>query len=195
MNKAVAGGAISAFLLSSCFLWDKEEENPIDWEECSGLVGDHPCNITSFDQNGEPFSLYDFYGQPIVVDLSVMWCSPCAEAAAEAQAFQDVYADDELAYITILVENTEREVPTLENLEAWAEAYGNVTTPVVSGARTMLESSGEGTWAVEGWPTFYYIDSEMVTRDVDRGFNPDEVIYSIEAILKIDENRENREQE
>jgi len=188
-------GALSACLLSACFLWDSEEEvNPIDWEECSGVAGDHPCNIVSFDQSGDPFSLYDFYGQPIVVDLSAMWCGPCANAAAEAQAVQDIYADDELIYITVLIENTRKEEPTLDDIQDWAEAYGNVTTPVVAGSRAMLESSGQGTWVVGGWPTFYYIDSEMITRDIDRGFSSEEVAYSIEAILEMDENRENQEQ-
>lgn len=189
---------ISAVALVSCFLWsseDSEEESPIDWEECSGLVGDHPCNIVSFDQNGDEFNLYDFYGQPIIVDLSAMWCVPCASAASEAQAVQDAYADDELVYITVLIENARREEPTLDDIQAWAEAYGNVTTPVVAGTRALLESSGAGSWAVEAWPTFYYIDSQMVTRDIDRGFNSEEVTYSIEAILEIDENRENQEQE
>jgi hypothetical protein len=35
----------------------------------------------------------------------------------------------------------------------------------------------------------------MVTRDIDRGFSSEEVAYSIEAILEMDENRENQEQE
>ena len=48
----------------------------------------------------------------------------------------------------------------------------------------MLVSSG-GTWELTGWPTFFYIDREMVIRDVDRGYNSTEVIYSIEWLLTL----------
>jgi predicted GNAT superfamily acetyltransferase len=119
-----------------------------------------------------------------------MWCSPCASAADEAQSVQDAYADKGLVYITVLVENTKREEPTVSDLQAWAETFGNVTTPVVAGARSMLESSGDGTWTVEGWPTFYYIDRKMVTRDIDRGFSSEEVALSIEWLLSLDKPEE-----
>ena len=49
----------------------------------------------------------------------------------------------------------------------------------------MLESSGIGTWRLESWPTFYYIDREMVTRDIDRGYNAEEVIFSIDWLLTL----------
>ena len=48
----------------------------------------------------------------------------------------------------------------------------------------MLESSG-GTWALSGWPTFYYIDRNMVLRDIDRGYSAEEVIHSIEWLLTL----------
>jgi len=55
---------------------------------------------------------------------------------------------------------------------------------VIAGSRSMLESGG-GSWALSGWPTFYYIDREMVLRDIDRGYSPQEVIYSIEWLLTL----------
>jgi thiol-disulfide isomerase/thioredoxin len=192
-NNMKATAAVSLGFLSACLFWsqaDDEPADPIDWEECSGQAGDHPCNIVSFDQDNQPFDLYKFYGQPIVIDLSAMWCSPCASAADEAQSVQDAYADKGLVYITVLVENTKREEPTVSDLQAWAETFGNVTTPVVAGARSMLESSGDGTWTVEGWPTFYYIDRKMVTRDIDRGFSSEEVALSIEWLLSLDKPEE-----
>jgi len=196
-NRMKTTTLISFFFLSACSAGQQSgdtteatEASPINWEDCSGVAGDHPCNILSFNQDNKPFDLYDFYGQPIVVDLSAMWCAPCKAAAAEAQAVQDIYAEDNLIYITVLVENTDRDAPSVADLRAWADTYGNITSPVVAGARSMLESSGKGTWAVEGWPTFYYIDREMVTKDIDRGWNSDEVIYSIDWLLSLDKKKE-----
>ena len=157
----------------------------VNWDECGGEEGNHPCNILSFDHNDEVFDLYTFYGRPIVVDLSAMWCGPCQRAAADAQEVQDSYVAEDLVYITVLVENLDREPPTIDNIQAWATAYGNITSPVVSGDRIMLESSGIGTWRLESWPTFYYIDREMVTRDIDRGYNAEEVIFSIDWLLTL----------
>ncbi|MAF43133.1 MAG: hypothetical protein CMI54_03040 [Parcubacteria group bacterium] len=157
----------------------------VDWNSCGGAEDEHPCNILSFDHDNQPFDLYTFFGRPIVVDLSAMWCGPCRSAAAHAQEVQDLYVDEDLVYITILVENVNREPPTIDDIRSWANEFGNVTSPVVAGNRSMLASSGTGTWGVEGWPTFYYIDREMVTRDIDRGYNEEETIYSIDWLLTL----------
>ena len=169
---------------------DDEPGSPYDpavnWDECDGEEESHPCNILSYDHNDEAFDLYMYYGQPIVIDLSAMWCGPCRNAATDAQRVQDLYARDDLVYITVLVENIDRNPPTIDDIQDWAATYGNTTSPVVAGNRSMLESSGTGTWKVEGWPTFYYIDSTMITRDIDRGYSAEEVIFSIDWLLALE---------
>ncbi len=165
---------------------DDPYDPAVDWDDCDGEVGSHPCNILSFDHNDQFFDLYTFFGRPIVVDLSAMWCGPCRNAAADAQRVQDLYVRDDLVYITVLVENIDRNPPTIDDIQDWAATYGNTTSPVVAGNRSMLESSGTGTWKVEGWPTFYYIDSTMITRDIDRGYSAEEVIFSIDWLLALE---------
>jgi thiol-disulfide isomerase/thioredoxin len=113
-----------------------------------------------------------------------MWCGPCNQAGAHAQAVQDTYAADNLIYVTVLVDNLQGDDPSLEDLQHWASAYGNTSSPVVAGERTMLQSSG-GDWNLTSWPTFFYIDREMVIRDVDKGYNSTEVTYSIEWLLTL----------
>ena len=156
----------------------------VNWDECNGREDAHPCNIISFDQNGDEFDLYKHYGSLIVLDLSAMWCGPCNQAGAHAQAVQDQYIGEDLVYITVLIEDQQGGPVDLSDLQEWATAYGNTTSPVVTGDRTMLTSGG-GTFDLTSWPTFFYIDRDMLIRDIDKGYNAGEVIYSIEWLLTL----------
>ena len=156
----------------------------VDWEICASSEGDHPCNIIAVDHNGDEFDLYANYGSLIVVDLSAMWCGPCNSAGAHAQEVQDMYASEDLIYVTVLVENRHGVPPSEADIQQWASDYNNTTSPVIGGDRGMLTSSG-GSWDLTSWPTFFYIDREMVIRDVDKGYSATEVVYSIEWLLTL----------
>jgi thiol-disulfide isomerase/thioredoxin len=156
----------------------------ITWDTCSGVEGDHPCNLIGNDQFRNTFGLYVNIGRPIVLDFSTGWCGPCRAAAGHAQEVQDNYSSDELLYITVLIENSSGGTPTQADISDWAIEYGLNTSLVIGSSRGILESSG-GPWPLSGWPTFYYIDRNMVLRDIDRGYNESEVIYSIEWLLTL----------
>ena len=161
-----------------------EYDPGVNWEFCGSGEGDNPCNIVAIDHNGDEFDMYANYGSLIVLDLSAMWCGPCNSAGAHAQEVQDMYAADDLIYVTVLVENQHGVPPSEADIQQWATTYGNTTSPVLPGDRGMLVSSG-GSWELTSWPTFFYIDREMVIRDVDKGYSATEVIYSIEWLLTL----------
>jgi thiol-disulfide isomerase/thioredoxin len=156
----------------------------VNWEVCGSDEGDHPCNIIAIDHNGDEFDLYANYGSLIVLDLSAMWCGPCNNAGAHAQEVHDMYADQDLIYVTLLIENRHGVPPSQADIQQWAADYGNTTSPVIGGDRSMLASGG-GPWNLTSWPTFFYIDREIVIRDVDKGYSSQEVIYSIEWLLTL----------
>jgi len=154
----------------------------INWNICGSDTDAHACNIMALDHIGQPFNMYMLYGKSIVLDFSTMWCGPCNSAAVHAQEVQDSYRNAGLVYITVLIENLYGESPSSDDVQDWVNHYGITDSPVIAGNRGWLQSSG-GDWAVTGWPTFYYIDKEMVIRDIDRGYNEQEVIFSIEWLI------------
>ena len=148
-----------------------EEEYPFaTWEECSQNFGDHPCNFTLKDQLGNDRSLYDFYGDTIVIDFSTMWCGPCNSAASEAQEVKDAYGSEGFTYITILIENSAGEPPSESDCAYWADLYG-ITEPVLAGDRSLIDYSSESGWNITSWPTFYFITDEMVLNTSLKGFS------------------------
>lgn len=83
------------------------------------------------DQNGQEVDLWQFYGQVWVLDISTIWCQPCQDIAADAQATADDYAADGFVYLTLLAEDEYGEVPDEADLDFWADTFG-ITQPVVS---------------------------------------------------------------
>ena len=149
---------------------EPEEVSLITWDTCSQNIGDHVCDFILVNQFDEDFTLYDHVEKFIVLDFSAAWCGPCQRAAAEIQETQDKYESDGLLYLTVLIENLDREPPTQEDVEDWADYFGIVTSPVLGGSRDMLGLPDEG-WPLTGWPTFYFVDDKMVLQDSQRGWS------------------------
>ena len=166
--------------LFGCLKKDSVDTN-YPWDECSQKVGDHACNFTLRDQNDQTVSLYDFYGQPIVIDFSTGWCGFCGIAAKEVQQVQDKYASEELVYITVMIEDHRGWKPDPKFCQEWATAFGIYSAPVLAGGDSMLDPMAENGWSVAAYPMFFFIDEDMIIRGEVIGFDP----------WKIDENINN----
>jgi len=129
---------------------------------CSQTLGNQVCDFKLADQNGEDFNLYDYHGKVIVLDFSVMWCAPCRMAAMDVDPLVEKYGKDNLVYATLLIENNYGEDPTLADLDSWARAYGININPVLGASRDFLSATD---YQITAWPTFYFIDRNMVLRD------------------------------
>ena len=171
----------SLFLNLACFNKDVVDTN-YPWDDCSQKMGDHACNFSLRNQYDETVSLYDFYGQPIVLDFSTGWCGFCGIAAEEAQSVQDKYSPYDLIYITVMIEDHRGKTPDVEFCKAWADAFDIYTAPVLAGNHNLLDEEAESGWSVVAYPSFYFIDSDMIIQGNVLGFNPtkiDEVINTL----------------
>ena len=159
---------------------DTMQESPITWAECSQNIGSYPCDFTLKNQDNNDISLYDYYGQTIVLDFSAMWCGPCRMAASDVQATADSYG---VAYITILIENSAGDQPSVSDASNWADFY-SIKEPVLIGSRDMLSSSGDDGWPLTSWPTFFFINDEMVLTDSLKGYSKEAVDYYIQQTTR-----------
>ena len=158
------------------------QEEVVAFDSCSQALNDHPCNFTLTNSQEEEISLYDFYGKAIVLDLSAMWCAPCNSAADEVQAVQDEYGED-LAYITVLIDNYDGEPPTTADCALWETSHGITTAPVLCGDRTLIGYDINAQWPLTAWPTFFFIDQEMIYRHSVQGFNSYLIDASIDKLI------------
>ena len=159
------------------------EEDPITWEDCGGLLGDHPCDFTFVDQNGDEWNLYDNYGKVILLDFSTMWCGYCRVAAADVQLMQDTYGPDGFVWVTLLVDDTTGGDVSLDEVQLWANTYGITTAPVLMADRSIIDTTGEDGYPVTSWPMFLLVDRDMTISWGLRGWSQEMILAAIEDIL------------
>ena len=117
------------------------------------------------DADGVVHHLYDFYGSPVVLDLSAMWCITCQNAADDTVSLNAEYADDGAVVLTVIYNDVDfGEEPTADDLRAWADAFGV--------AHRVLADSGEAVWDQYGGggrPAYVVFDRELNVHWKDDG--------------------------
>ena len=112
-----------------------------------------------------------------------MWCYYCTVAAADVQAVQDMYADDDFIWVTILIDDAAGNAPDLNDIQEWANTYGIETSPVLMGNRDIIDTSAEDGYPVSSWPTFVILDRDLVIRFGLRGWNQQTVLNEIQKAI------------
>ncbi len=135
--------------------------------------GQVPPDVRLVDQHGDEVSLWQFYGDVVLLDISTMWCGPCQEIASHTEATYEAYKDEGFIYLTVLHEDVDRRPPDDADLEQWDELFG-LTSPV-------LADGGRATGAaVTYYPAVLVIDRTMKVAD-----RPDSLEQStIEAAIE-----------
>jgi len=96
------------------------------WQE-----GQTPPDARLVDQNGNEVSLWQFYGEVVLFDVSTMWCAPCQDLARHTEETWDKYRDDGFVYVTVLAQDVEGGSVEVDELQEWAELF-EITAPILA---------------------------------------------------------------
>ena len=159
------------------------EPSLITWDECGYAEGDHMCDFTLKDQNGDDFNLYNNVGKPIILDYSTMWCGYCQVAAREVTEVQQRYSEHDLIYVTVLVEDSSGSSASVQNCEDWASVFGIIDAPVLAGSRDLVDLDGISGVPITGWPTFIFLQKDLKISSYMRGFSSAGLESGIQTII------------
>ena len=160
-----------------------------DLINCAAIIDNIPCNFSAIDAEGSDVEFYNLKNKPIVIDIGAMWCGPCQLAASDIQEIQDKYSEDELIYLTLLVDNLSGEEPTVSDLNRWKEQFDIDDAPVWSISRDIITSNPTKTGELiymDSLPSFYFIDSDMKVKNFQRGYSKDSIESKIIDLLMKD---------
>ena len=155
-----------------------EQSTPPDCLEAQGLEeGQVVPDMRLVDQHGDTVSLWQFYGDLILLDFSTMWGAQMWPE--EIAVIGAEYADAGLMPVSVLFEDVYGEVPDAESLQYWAELTG-VQGPVLADDADYASMLGVDV----AWPRLLLIDQDLTVVEENIPWHQQDMIrLSIEAHL------------
>jgi cytochrome c biogenesis protein CcmG/thiol:disulfide interchange protein DsbE len=123
-------------------------------------VGDEAPDFTLNDLDGNPVSLSDFRGLPVVVNFWATWCAPCRIEMPELQAAYDKYQDDGLTILAL-----DQDEPADIASAYFYDEMGLTFTPLLDEGSQV--STDFGSFGV--LPSTYFIDASGAVSAIHRG--------------------------
>ncbi|MFX1515869.1 MAG: TlpA family protein disulfide reductase [Promethearchaeota archaeon] len=148
--------------------------NPDGYFQQEPLPEDTPAPnfyLTDITTN-EPFSLADFRGKVVILDLFATWCGPCVQAIPKIREIYQSYSSNELAIISVDIDVGDHELTRdfiQEHSMEWFVAFDN----------NSVVANNYGTGAI---PTLYVIDYNQVVAYSEIGFDFTAVLSALDQI-------------
>lgn len=122
-------------------------------------VGEKALNFTLPDLDGNPISLDDFRGRPVIVNFWATWCAPCRIEMPELQEAYETYRDEGLV---ILALNQDEPVDVAR---AYFEDEMGLTFTALQDDNSAIATA----FGTIGLPTTFFIDGEGAIAVIHRG--------------------------
>jgi len=152
-------------------------------DDCSQREGDKICNLVLPDHLMETWELYNQKGDIIMLDFSTMWCSACRSAAKISQSLQDEYGPEGVQIITVLLADQANNDPDAADAQAWIDQYSITTAKVLLGSADLIGDPDEGGYPISAYPTFVFIDRDLVLYDGIYGYSETYIKERLEEML------------
>jgi hypothetical protein len=95
------------------------------------------------------------------------------------------WADYDLLWVTILIEDEYGDDVDASELAQWSLEHGIVDSLVVKGGRNMLDLEGLNGFPATGWPTFVFIDENLVIFHGVGGWSEEYVEQKLTEMLAL----------
>ena len=107
-------------------------------------------------------------------------------AAYDVKEIVKLNEEYDLVYITVLPQNFAGVDPLQSDLTQGVDHFeiGEEASPELGGNMSMIDPTGENGWLVEAWPTFYFIDSEMVIQKYLKGWSAPSISAGVNAVTQ-----------
>jgi len=133
------------------------------------VVGKIAADFTALDQNGQPVSLYDYFGKVVLIDFSADWCGPCQNEAQKAESLYQLHKSKGFEMLTIMIDGSP---------STWAATYGLTFSVLDDNAWTLWAIFGEGSI-----PLNIVLDRNMTIRYKRAGYYESEISTAIKKYL------------
>jgi thiol-disulfide isomerase/thioredoxin len=143
-------------------------------EEDQGEV-DYAPDFTLSDLDGNPVSLADYSGTPLLVNFWATWCPPCRAELPLIQQYQDQYAGD---FVVLAVDGAE----TAEDVRSFVEPQGYTMMFLLDTDYAVAEL-----YQVRGFPTSVFIDADGVIQKVHIGELTEPILIAYLDMIGISE--------
>lgn len=130
------------------------------------------------DVNGKEYTLADFRGKYVYIDMWATWCAPCKRELPYLKALEEEFKDAEIVFLGLSVD---------KDKAAWQKM---VKDGCLSGVQLYLGlgSSFQDAYRVEGIPRFILLDREgkIISNDMSRPSAKEtaETLRNLEGIRK-----------
>lgn len=129
-------------------------------------VGEAAPDFSISDIDGNQFSLADYRGEVVILDLMATWCGPCIKEMEHLNEIHDKYNGSGVNIISIDIDSTE----TIQKLRDFKDRYGGDWV-------FAMDSDGVGSkYNVKYIPKIVIIDKDGKIRFENEGVTPTQTL-------------------